>query len=623
MAKSTKPIGRRIPPAVEGIQVNFCKNPECYNFGIPAEENIKGKTLPVLDKAETGSRHKDNYSIDGRGNNTPTLKCHACGQKPPIKSNKAIHEELQRMEDHLLPTEQDDPSCKTPGCPNQVVPLSEGNGCYTKHGRSKGGSQRYLCKECNVTFAVGSSSTLRQRLPELNELIFKLLVNKVPFHRICEIADINISTLFDKIDFIYGRCRVFAGNFERKIPSLQFDKLEISADVQEYGINWINSSVKKNVVVSALGSAENRSGFIFGMHVNVDSALDPVETERDAIALGDFNEQPPFRKYARLWLTPDYQASATRSTSKSSKAALTEDIQAAYYDESLREDIESYEAMNVNLNLPHRGMQVHGEYTMYGHFLFLKRLLPGAKKLRFYIEKESAMRAACLSAFVDEIKDGRCEAFYVRINKGMTIHEKDRAMVAGRRLLEDFRATDSSFAEVSDYGLRELMLGQMIKDGDFVTYGAFKDKWYSYPAPHKNEPEKAICWLTDTGDHSVPEFVLAKRFLSASLFGIDRFFMSTRRRLSLLERPIASASATGRKWYGYSPYNPSQIVKVLEILRVYHNYVYATARVPRRKLLKGETKRKPGTVAKVYETPATRLKIAIRPHTVGEIIGCM
>lgn len=52
---------------------------------------------------------------------------------------------------------------------------------------------------------------------------------------------------------------------------------------------------------------------------------------------------------------------------------------------------------------------------------------------------------------------------------------------------------------------------------------------------------------------------------------IDRFFMQVRRRLSILERPIGSASSA-RTWYGYSAYNPETIVKMLGIFRVFYNY---------------------------------------------------
>lgn len=34
--KSCHRSGPRIPLAVDGIQMNFCKNPACENFGVPA-----------------------------------------------------------------------------------------------------------------------------------------------------------------------------------------------------------------------------------------------------------------------------------------------------------------------------------------------------------------------------------------------------------------------------------------------------------------------------------------------------------------------------------------------------------------------------------------------------------
>lgn len=51
--------------------------------------------------------------------------------------------------------------------------------------------------------------------------------------------------------------------------------------------------------------------------------------------------------------------------------------------------------------------------------------------------------------------------------------------------------------------------------------------------------------------------------------------MQVRRRLSILERPIATASSGSRIWHGYSAYNPETIVKMLGIFRVFYNYCLA------------------------------------------------
>jgi len=102
------------------------------------------------------------------------------------------------------------------------------------------------------------------------------------------------------------------------------------------------------------------------------------------------------------------------------------------------------------------------------------------------------------------------------------------------------------------------------------TKGAWGDVWVVHPFPSKAEPEKKVCWLTNMGDYE-PEHAAAL-VLKASLHAVDRFFMQARRMLSLAERPVHSASAAGRTWHGYSPYNPAHLQRVLEIFRVYYNY---------------------------------------------------
>jgi hypothetical protein len=79
----------RIPPEHGGIQVNFCKNPHCENYGTPG--------------AQTTGRgaQRDRYTVVSAGRQYPVLKCHACGEYPPLKSNKGIAEELARLSAYL------------------------------------------------------------------------------------------------------------------------------------------------------------------------------------------------------------------------------------------------------------------------------------------------------------------------------------------------------------------------------------------------------------------------------------------------------------------------------------------------------------------------------------------
>ena len=101
---------------------------------------------------------------------------------------------------------------------------------------------------------------------------------------------------------------------------------------------------------------------------------------------------------------------------------------------------------------------------------------------------------------------------------------------------------------------------------------------YGVPASIKKQPRGPGASLrgrdkykvTDYGDYDGDH--LAWLYNKASLHAINRFFMQVRRRLSLLERPIISASNTGRIWHGYTAYNPESIIKVLGIFRVFYNF---------------------------------------------------
>jgi hypothetical protein len=222
----------------------------------------------------------------------------------------------------------------------------------------------------------------------------------------------------------------------------------------------------------------------------------------------------------------------------------------------------------VGQRLPTRGMQIHSEYSLYGHFFYLKRLFGGVEKLRFFLDQDSGMRAACLAAFQLEIAGRRADAFYVRVAKELTVTEKRKVIAASRVIFDSAREAHPglSAAEVETL-LIKARIAQM------AAHGKCKDKWLTHPFPNMSEPEKAVCYLTDYGDYDPDP--LARLYNKASLHGIDHSFMQVRRRLSVLERPIATSSANYRIWHGYSAYNPSTIVKLLGIFRVFYNYCLA------------------------------------------------
>jgi len=559
----SEPTKLRIPVESDGLQVNFCKNPVCRNFGLPVATARQSRGAYMTESS------RDAYVISGATGNLH-IKCKLCGESPPLKSNLAIREEIERMTDYLQIAQE--PSCPNAKCDNRGTGISTPKAYYS-FGKTKGGSQRYRCRICDTTFAVSDRPTLRQRLPDANEMVFKLLVNKMPLKRICETADINIITLYRKIDFIHKQCLSFAASHERRLAEMHIPRLYLSVDRQEYVINWARSGDKRNIILSALGSADNKTSYVFGIHTNYDPRADAVKVENDAEQIGDNALRHPFRRYARVWLAQDYAEALKKNQAiRGKKKNLRANIEGGYAESAVREDVESPDIQTAETSLPYNGMLVHSDYTLYGHFFFLRCLLPRVEKFRFFLDQESGIRAACLSAFWTEVLEKRCDAFYVSVNKGLTIDQKRRLKAQSTRELKEFRATSAAYADLTDYDLRHIVIKERMQELS-VSIGKWNDKWLFYPFPDMSEPEKAICWLTDLQDRSYEDDHLAWLYSKATLHGIDRFFMQVRRRISLLERPIASASAEGRKWYGYSPYNPEIVGKVLDIFRVFYNFV--------------------------------------------------
>lgn len=561
----------------------------CLNFGRPASIDVQPRGPGAA------SRGRDSYRITGASQGKTYLECNLCGEVPPLKSNLAISEELDRLAAYLIPKQI--PSCPTESCQNHSVGILIPKAYYYSFGKTKSGSQRYRCRECGTTFAVGGV-TLRQKKPAVNETVFKLLVNKMPFNRIMEVADISASTLYGKIDFIHRQCLSFAAAQERRLPYLSIQRLYLSVDRQDHVINWKRADEKCNVVLTAVGCADNKTSYVFGIHANYDSELDAGQVELDSLGLGDDSLRPPFRRYARVWRANDYKdALEFRTKKRAPKKYLQDSIQEIYDNSYNREDIEVSEAPTIETRLPYAGLQVHSEYTLYAHFFLLRRLLGNVEKIRFFLDQESGIRAACLSAFWVEVLEKRCDAFYVRVNKEMTINQKRRLKAKSTRDLADFRASSAAYEPLTDYDLRHILIKEQLKD--LIDIGKWHDRWLFYPFPDMSEPEKAICWLTDLRDQAYDDDHLAWLYSKATIHGIDRFFMQARRRLSLLERPISSSSNDGRKWHGYSPYNPAMVGKLLEIFRVFYNYVEV-----------GEDKK----------TPAMRLGLAEKPTNLCQVL---
>ena len=569
----------RIPIKYKNLQYNFCKNPTCLNFGIePPESKIDSKNI---------------YLMTYGGKQMPLLKCLLCGEAPPLKSNHGIVEELERISNYLKVYNQKI-TCPDINCSNHNVGV-ETKKAYRKFGITKAKAKRFQCCVCDKTFSI-AQPTQNQRETSKNIDIFKMLVNKVPLSRIINITDISWSVLYNRIDFIHRQCLAFAASREIQLLELPIDRVYISVDKQDYMVNWTERKDKRNLVISAICSVDNKTNYVFGINPNFDPSLDKDLIESNAQIIGDNTIGSAYRKYARLWLEVDYQKSIKKTNANKVASSLNEVIDNKYIATQSREDLEAFDEKQSIDKLPDYGFQVHSEYTTIAHMYFLKSLLGNVGKFRFFLDQESGLRSAFMSAFKDEICAKTAEAFFVSIAKEETNDEKEKLVGISRKKFRDIKKGNPL---LTDDEIKLIMLKTEISNVSHL--GKYKDKWVNHPLPNKAEAEKKMCWLTEHDEYDLDH--IAWLYNKASLHGVDSFFQKIRRRIAMLERPIHSSANRQRTWNGYAPYNPNMVIKMLDIFRVVHNYVD----------VKKETGQSP-------TTPATRIGLAKAPIDYKDIL---
>lgn len=579
----------RAPLEHDGIQLNFCKSPTCPNFGIPVEQEST--------KGTQSHRNPNRYGISASGKGLPMARCNACRESFSLKSNRGMVEERDRMRPKMA-----EACCPHEGCDQHGLGVSVGRPFYSSFGKTSTGAPRYKCMACKKTFSVAAKSTSRQREPHKNRQIFDLLVNKMPLRRIAEVAQVSPQTVYDKIDFIWRQCVAFTADREAKLPGMAIPRLYIGVDKQDYAINWTLREDKRNVVLSAASFVDNTTGYALATWLNFDPEANPAQVDTWACNGFDASFPAAFRFHARLWTALDYARSVKASAKKrAGDGTLVAEIMARYAKAASLPDSEAGDDPDAEDQLPDRGMQVHTEYLLYGAFLRMREMLAGTEKVRFFLDQDSGMRAACLGAWADRVKDRSCDAFYVSIAKDRTVDQKRRLAAEAREELKKAMAALGC-------SRRDAVLA-VLRDriATARTFGKWNDRWVFHPSATMSEPEKAVCHLTDFGDMD-PDH-LAWLYNKASLHGVDSYFNRVRRRLSLLERGIGSQGNAGRIWNGYAPYNPEQIQKLLDIFRVCHNYMW-TREVMEDAPPDSETGEIPAEKVKAKKTPAMLLGLA-------------
>ena len=566
----------KLPGAERTIQVNHCKMPACENFGVPA------RTEPIT-YGPSGQRDTA-YTLRHSGG-LPGIRCKACEDRPPIKSNAAIASEVDRLtRDSGIWRLEEITGCGDAECENHVRPIAFHPDGYRKRGKPKSGQgQYYQCKSCGRRSLVSDPVRLRDFNRRHAADMLGRIANKSPVRGSSRGAGLpSMQNYYQIVDFLHRRCRAYSGAVDRAFIDGRLslpEDLDIQSDAQVYRLNWISRLDRRNVELSAYATVHHDSHFVLAMHCNFDGHVDPFKINAEAARNGDLATQEAYREFAQYWLAGDELRAGRAMGRQDSKARieLLRQIERLYADAASREDVENIElqALNTDYSTPFLscGLQVHMPYTAYAHWLLLHRLLKGAgvRQVQANMDIDSMGRAAFLSAFVDEVKRGDAHAFFVKSTKYQTIDERRDILADSRRTRNAFRKTLPEAVRGDPREVARRMMKARI--GERQKHGKWDDEWVEHPLPTLNEPHKAMSWLTP--DISIDEDRKADLFLRSGLGVIDNVFLKTRRLFNALERPVGTTSSGGNTvWHGYAPYNPAMLEKYVTIFRAVNNFVF-------------------------------------------------
>ncbi|WP_163133634.1 exonuclease domain-containing protein [Agarivorans sp. Alg241-V36] len=539
------------------VQLNFCKNADCANFGVPARN-------PALNPDKTpkrglGNEYKLTYSSHIKGH---LLTCKLCNESSMLINNRAHVQESMRLASIGIPVE---PTCTNSleNCSNAGLGIYSHPNAYKKNGFTrktrnwaipavkKGsnnqkpkitidmqpmyGSQRYQCKSCGKNFSVALDPQQKHYRRDVNEPLYLAFVNKGIINRQVDLLDLNPQTVYDKIDFFYQQSLLFSRFHEVSLKRRFADYTPVlSCDRQYYLSNWNDTHTPMPSRIVNTSTVDNLSGYILEATLNFDSTSDSnyIKAEFDRKREG---EKPRYyRRFGQYVLSDD-------------------DIEAPTDNNFI----------NVPLQIPRRGLLVHQTYSSLAHFEKVKSLLADCPSFVFFLDNDSGFRLGFPSVFHDLISQDRLYAYVVTTAKNGGANLLDAGMA--EELKTRALALKEQYPEESEKQLWQRMWKTQFERP--VTQPGKRSEWLVNPNP--NSRFVAVQPLTGIDADSIEQASMILQ--STSLNGVDNWFQVLRRLVNMLERPVTSAT-NSKRWNAYAGYNPTWMCKLIEIMRVYNNF---------------------------------------------------
>jgi len=226
----------------------------------------------------------------------------------------------------------------------------------------------------------------------------------------------------------------------------------------------------------------------------------------------------------------------------------------------------------LSLKAPRKGLLLQQTYSLMAHLEMMKPFYSAMKHVYLMADDDEGFELGICLVLKPLILNGKVFPVLIRADRNNASQMQDKRSWAEQVLRKHGVAfsgegkTTLSMREQRE--LAQKYWAATIENQLHIS-GSGRSEWLVHPFP-KSQHSIQLKPLIGVADDQWAE--VSENLFDSSTQGVDNYFQMIRRRINVLERPITSAT-NGNRWNGYASYNPKWSVMLVEILRVYNNYV--------------------------------------------------
>lgn len=529
-----------LPEVGKSVSWFMCRNPACENFGHPFEGSEGSSDA----KGNTDQR----YRIDLK---QKRMQCKRCGMSFGLKSNLAIRPLVRYYLEQSLPFAD----CPNLDCANHGYNAFEHYmepGSVYKRKRAgpalyrKQGEHRVSCRECHTRLYLGNALHLKtdEHIDEIVKGVFAKRETTITLDQL----RISVGSYYSNLRRIAARLRDWHVYQNAHLLQRKYTKwpapLKIYADTIRVSLQRLgegNRSQYLNIVATVVKIED--SCFVLAVH----PAFLPTDYCPDLFTVMEEIDSP--YPHLNAW-----------------------DCLDSGFGSPLSADVRTVQ--NSLSDLSRDGYFTISPYSELAHFLVVSKLLSRFPKIHLYVDGSLPLWTAAVTAFEEDIRDGRVEIVLFQHDKDP--YKKRRKRSRSKKAGKLNRAWNAVLSELENRvdgehsnnpqeyakAYRSAFRGAYSKLGDWA--------WLPIKSPSGQYKHPRILWLTWNPSKKF-ESIGADLLADSTLQPVDSVANSFRSRNRSLARP--STSAEQRRSFAASYIDPLNVLSELWISTMGFNFL--------------------------------------------------